>query len=264
MNNFSEIRVEKKIDKSPKQEDFTLHMDDFYEIYYFLSGNARYVIEGMVYPLRKGDLILLRPAESHRLILQSGTAYQRTVIHFTLSDLHNTMAEKMMCPFINRPLGKFNFYPSSIISSYNLIYYIDKIINSNDNDIRSAYLTVLLCELADIFEHNQNLDIEIESTSITNIIYYINTHLSQKISLQQICDSFFISKSQLNRNFKHTLGITVWEYITEKRLLLAKKYIDNGEKATKIYSNCGFSDYSVFYRAYRSKFGISPSQSKPG
>ena len=262
MINFSKIYVEKKLDKSPSQEFFTMHMHNFYEVYCFLSGNVKYVVEGTTYQMHKGDFILLRKTEAHRLVLQSKTAYKRTVIHFAPADLHDPTTEKIMCPFINRPLGKLNHYSSSTLSNRNLLYYIDNIYDSDNHDIRSAYLTVLLYELADIFENTKKTDKQPESNSIANIIYYINTHLSQKISLQQISDLFYISKAQLNRNFKKALGITVWEYITEKRLLLAKKHIDNGEKATKIYLDCGFNDYSAFYRAYRAKFGVSPSSSK--
>ena len=68
----------------------------------------------------------------------------------------------------------------------------------------------------------------------------------------------FISKSQLNRKFRNVTGSTVWEYITAKRLILAKELLVRGEKPTSVYTKCGFNDYTSFYRAYKTKFLHSP------
>ena len=70
----------------------------------------------------------------------------------------------------------------------------------------------------------------------------------------------FISKAQLWRSFKETTGYSPWNYITLKRLIKAKQLIESGEAPTKIFSECGFSDYTTFYRAYKKHFGHSPNQ----
>ena len=46
-------------------EAVDLHHHDFYEIYLFLSGQVEYRVEGSVYQLNPGDLLLISPLELH-------------------------------------------------------------------------------------------------------------------------------------------------------------------------------------------------------
>ena len=61
------------------------------------------------------------------------------------------------------------------------------------------------------------------------------------------------------RLFKDQTGETVHAYIRQKRLLYAARLIREGMPAGQAASACGFNDYSVFNRAFRSSFGIRPA-----
>lgn len=102
------------------------------------------------------------------------------------------------------------------------------------------------------------LNLETEKDGFSDIIDFLNEHMYEPLSLDGICDRFYMSKSHLNRKFKLMTGSTVWEYITAKRLLSAKELLQLGEPPTKVFSKCGFNDYSSFFRAYKAKFGLSP------
>ena len=78
--------------------------------------------------------------------------------------------------------------------------------------------------------------------------------------MNEICDKFYISRSQLNRNFNSLTVSSVWEYITNKRFDLVKQYTDSGMSLVNASSAAGFGDYSAFYRAYTKKYGMSPSK----
>ena len=90
-------------------------------------------------------------------------------------------------------------------------------------------------------------------------IKYINKHLFEEITVTSIAEYFNISASQLTRNFKNNIGSTPWEYILRKRLTAAKEMIRLGSSAQEACYECGFSDYSSFYRAYKKYFDESPS-----
>ena len=49
-------------------------------------------------------------------------------------------------------------------------------------------------------------------------------------------------------------------YINNKRLILAKSKIEKGEKPTRVYLDCGYENYPTFYRAYKAKFSIKPTE----
>ena len=119
-------------------------------------------------------------------------------------------------------------------------------------------LYALLKELRISFENNQNNYNQSKENQIYKILNYIILNLESEVILNTLCERFFISKSQLCKFFKKYTGITVWDYITIKRLTNAQKMIKSGLSPTKINSQCGYSDYSVFYREYKKYFNRSP------
>ena len=64
------------------------------------------------------------------------------------------------------------------------------------------------------------------------------------------------------RRFREATGYTIHSYVTEKRLLLARDLLSRDVPLTEIAERCGYRDYSTFSRAYKKKFGKSPSQMK--
>lgn len=264
MDIFTNINHISNTDSCPNQNTFSMHMHSNYEIFCFLGGDAKYIVEGTSYPLHKGDFVLMRPSESHHICILSPKEYTRIAINFSPINFADVLTSHLMQPFHDRPLGKFNHYPSAHFSANHLLHYINKICQTDAVQIKSAYLTAFLNELNPLYEKLKTSDITSEPNTLSYIIQYINENLTEDLSLSHISEKFFISKSQINRNFKKYIGSTLWDYIINKRLLLAKRQIDEfGRAPTKVYLDCGFKDYTVFYRAYRKKFGISPSTQLP-
>jgi len=241
----------------PKLDIVHMHAHESYEIYCFLSGNAKYSVEGNFYDLKPGDILIMKRAEVHSLIIKSPVPYDRCVVNFHPESLLGNETEDLM-RFINeRPLGKFNRFAASVFKQKNWLYYIEKIISSDYPEQR-VYLTVLLTELKNAYPQIKTK--EEKNENFSNIISFINEHLTEKITLEDICRFSFLSKSQLNRKFKAVTGTTAWDYVTVKRLMLAKELLSKKHRPTTVYLECGFSDYSTFYRAYKSKFGSSPAE----
>ena len=70
----------------------------------------------------------------------------------------------------------------------------------------------------------------------------------------------FVSKYHLSHAFSGEVGISVYRYIMLRRLLLARQLLMAGESAGQVCRACGFSDYTAFYRAFKSEYGISPRE----
>lgn len=94
-------------DTHPKQQDFILHIHDQYEIYCFLAGDAEYLVEGNVYPLKPGCILIMRPSEVHKVRIISQKPYERYVIQFADSLLNAVDPERyLLKAFLDRPLGQ--------------------------------------------------------------------------------------------------------------------------------------------------------------
>ena len=91
------------------------------------------------------------------------------------------------------------------------------------------------------------------------ILDYVGEHLCENLSIDLIAGQFYISKYYMMRLFKQETGYTLGQYISQKRLLLAKELLSSGVPGTQVCYDCGFKDYSTFSRAYKQLFGVTPS-----
>ena len=96
--------------------------------------------------------------------------------------------------------------------------------------------------------------------TVEEIVRYLNAHLSEPITLDELSARFFISKYYLNTVFKKYTGTTVMNYVIHKRLAAARQSIRQGTPPTDAAQECGFGDYSAFFRAYKKLYAQSPSR----
>ena len=99
-----------------------------------------------------------------------------------------------------------------------------------------------------------------EKGILSAVISYIGTHLDEDLSLDSIAGKFSLSKYYLSHIFHDTIGISLHQYITKKRLETITELLLSGENVTSIYTQYGFRDYSAFYRAFTKEYGISPRE----
>ena len=97
---------------------------------------------------------------------------------------------------------------------------------------------------------------------IAAILQYLASHLTEKISIDDLAARFYISKYHMMRRFRTQTGYTIHAYLVGKRLMLAREKISAGVPVMEAACQCGFGDYSSFSRAYRREFGQAPSSAR--
>ena len=98
------------------------------------------------------------------------------------------------------------------------------------------------------------------SLLVQKAMQYIGENLGQPLSLENIAGSLFVSKYHLSHAFSAEVGVSVYRYLMLRRLLLARQLLSSGEPAGQVCRSCGFNDYTSFYRAFKTEYGISPRQ----
>lgn len=250
--------------RDPYFRTMEFHAHDFLELYYFLDGSVTYYIEDQVYDLCPGDLLIIPAGKMHRpVIANEHAAYERMVLWITpqylqsidspAGDLQKNLqkvGEHGYCvPF----RGDETVFVTALLKK---LLYMQK----NDTDPKfcagavELYLWTIFRSYGVIDTTHRN-----ETQVIPQVIRYITEHFSEPLTLEDIAAEFFVSKSYLNRHFKAYTNSTVYAYIMALRLTHARRMLREGIPAVEAGRECGFSDYSTFYKAFKTQTGLLPS-----
>ncbi len=94
-----------------------------------------------------------------------------------------------------------------------------------------------------------------------SVIRYINRNIGKKLTLRDIASEFNCSKSTLMKIFKEKCGVTVNEYIIDRRISIAKELLQYSELSVgEISEKCGYPDQLYFSKAFSARIGVSPTK----
>ena len=79
----NEIYSHHTIDINPEPDNFPMHAHEWMEVFYIISGEGSYLVEGNQYPLKPNDIFIMRSSEAHRLLINDNQKYERIAIHFS-------------------------------------------------------------------------------------------------------------------------------------------------------------------------------------
>lgn len=252
--------------------NITTHIHDCYEIFFFISGNVTYYIEGQAYSLKENDIIITNSRELHRIMLNSEEPFERKFIQFGPEYIAPLQIEgyNLLHYIENRKLGYFNkidAFAAEEFGLYSNLELLEKHIKKEAPESPLMIKTILvqmLISINQILMSHGTLVVEAfeNNNKVNSILNYINENYSQKITLDLLQDLFFINKYYLSHFFKKSTGFSVLEYTTYKRIMMAKELLDKKLPITDVAATVGFSDYSNFYKAFKKIVGMSPQKYK--
>ena len=223
----------------------------YHEIVFFIDGKAEFISENIHVDIVPGTVFVIPKETYHQfLIKEDHESYFRCVINF-----HDF-------PDISRFIELIPSIQMIMPTDSDIDYLFKKLINNvsspNADKLLSAVLILLLNELT---QNNSVCTAEtIQNTFVRSAVDYINNHIDEKITIGRIAKECMISPSSLSHIFKKEMNISLHKFITKKRLINAYHKIMSGEKATIAAAECGFNDYSGFYKQYKKMFNVAPSE----
>ncbi len=261
---FEGFEIVHRLDVQP-ENSCLMHTHDVLEIYYFISGNCTYLIEGTAYPLQPHDILFKRPLEAHKLIVNSpDVPYERIGITLPITAFQSVDPDNtLFAPMMARPLGSDNRFTSADFGHNHcadLMQYLSKHGAELDTPTLTSMVLFICSEASRVLRTRGTT--KRQSDAATRLIDYINQHLFTDISLEKVSHALFLSQSQINRILKSNTGSSLRQYVTIKRLLTARDRIRSGATANEACYECGYNDYSAFYRAYVKQFGHAPQEDK--
>jgi AraC-like DNA-binding protein len=251
----------------PTDEKTRTYLIEAHGMLFCLAGRVRVLVEGSEYMLEPDDLLLLQDGEAHMTIVEGHPCqFIRTYFsphYFYLFDPQY----RLIKPFSDRPHGVNNFISGSALNASLIRECFLSILNVTDVYMRRiavmGALTTALSEISHAYtcESIENAD---QRPELTRCIFNtINDHYTEHLDPDKIAADLFISRSQFDRIIKQATGITLWHYVTTKRLIRARHLMHEGVMIKEAASRSGFSDYSTFYKAYTKWNGTPPKSERP-
>lgn len=257
-------------DKITNEKDI-YHYHDHYELHVTLSGEAEFFIEGEVYTLTPGTILLIHSNDLHRIMKQNSDNFERVYIFLTSEFLqkHSTPESDLELAFSS---WDKNNHKSKVIKIplNTLITNLDFILNYNKYDVKQfgsdiEYENRLVTFLVYVNRWLHDFDIveEVNGKSdpiMNDMLTYVSENLKNELNLETMENRFFLSKFHIIRAFKKHTGMSFYQYVLKKRLLLSKKLLIKHKSVVDIYMECGFLTYTNYLRAFKKEFGITPKE----
>lgn len=247
--------------------ELRLHLHNYYEFLYFKSGTANYIVENTLYQALPGDLFITRPDEIHTISFHSNDLYERHFIQISSEYLSNLDFDVLHMINQRQP-GTMNKISSDIVKSYSLDEYFTMIEQYVVNRVPESdiliktYIIQMLAKINSALREYPEFSVEasFDNSRIAEIKKFIDTHIKEDLDLEFLCGNFYISKYHLCRIFKNYTGLTIKEYINTRRITIAKQMIFEGYNITSVCYECGFKDYSNFYKTFKKFTDKSPKE----
>lgn len=257
--------------KDRKREKYEYHYHEFNKIILLLSGKVTYMVEGKSYFLKPWDILLVNHHDIHRPVIDDTQNYERIVIWVSPEYVEriSRRGDDLSACFSMAGERKWNLIrlDSELQERVReLMTGLEKAVSGNEYGSRQLAEALFLQLLVYLNRMQlgepvrQGEDTLKYDPRIEALLKYINEHLREELSIDELAAKCYVSRFYLMHRFKEETGYTIYNYIMQKRLLLAKELLGKGVGAAQAASECGFREYSAFLRAFKKNFKTTPTE----
>ena len=255
-------------DVSYSNATVNLHSHNYTEVLFCrTSAGVEYLIGSNRYRLQKGDIVYVPPGVSHRPILpeKMTVPYERDVLWISQEFL-NTMVNLF-------PEGTAAQWDHSIPirtagTRWEFLGELFRTGVQEEEAKRPGWEMTVMGNTLMILAHMTRAYMERSAGAmkaekpelLDRITAYIERNYTKHIMVEDLAKQFYVSNSTISHLFKQRMGVSLYRYITQRRLIAAKSLIAQKVAMEEIAHRVGFMDYSTFYRAFKQEYGISPRQ----
>lgn len=250
-----------------KSTNLDMHVHDCCEVFLCLSGGNSFLIDGVPYEAKDGDLFILNQFEHHKITADPERLFARFVLQVHPEYLYANSTENtdLSHCFYTRGPGishKISLDNSEIAEIEQLFILFRRDNGFGDDILKNAAVNSMLILVNRLFMKRAEIDnaVSPDNETVASTISYINENFAQELTLERLAKNAFVSVNQLCKLFKSRFGTTVAKYIMSKRISEAKKLLLQGKSVSETAIACGFSDYANFIRVFKKFVGVSPGK----
>ena len=233
--------------------NFHIHRTDatYFILEYIMSGKGYLVVDGRVHTLQANDVYLLEPGSSHEYYADKNDPFKKIWINFKSDVFFQIFSEYGLNE-------TYVFHDVDILQEMTQIIALEKVSVYNDHIYKAAsrYLFEIFMKLS---EKNQSGTKE--SSVAQQILAELDKAIDSSVSIDDICNTLFISRSKMIREFKKQYHQTPHAYLLGRKIGFAKMLLQNTSHPIKsIATHLGFADEHYFANVFKKKTGMTPSE----
>lgn len=243
------------------------HYHEFCKLVMLVSGKGYYTVEGQRYLLQPGDTVVVGSRSVHCPEIDSSSVYERIIIYISPEFLQKQSSGD--CNLMDIFSGQYGHVlrPKETGSKklFSLAADLEKELSAEGYGRAILSGSALLRLLVQIGKYQRREDIQNprpvnpENPRVQSMIRYIDENISEDLDMDALAEIFYVSKYHMMRQFHKETGLTVYHYLTQRRLIHARELIEKGMRATEACYRSGFRSYSSFTRSYAKHFGTTPT-----
>lgn len=253
-------------------EEVPSHWHDEMEIIYVKKGKGLITVDFRQYIVKAPTIVLIIPGQLHSIeqLEDFSMEYENILFHpnMLLPKQNDTSSTDFLLPLLK---GTINV-PTVFTPVYPYYQNLAAPIDACDEICKTKpqgyelYIKSQLYQLLYILNNRcRNLSKPIKSKRTLDktklVLKYIENNYMQHISVADIANIAGFSESHFMRYFKETMGTSFVDYLKDYRLTMAARLLATSESAIlDIASEVGFENLSYFNRAFKKRYGMTPSQ----
>lgn len=239
------------------QFHFHTSSHNYYELLYVSEGSLNVSIDKHNFTLSAHDLILCAPNDplrARQITINAACSYMTIVFdlrgrvppHILHHVFHCSSELKDIFWKISKQAGCDPYY-AQMLTPCHLQETLIRVLTQADETRKRRILP--------------GTQSEVHSDLLQQILAYMNAHVTEPITVEEICHEFFISRSSLQMLFKMYLHSSPKSYLLNSKLEKSKELIrENQHTISEIAYLLGFSSIHYFSRLFKKYFDISPSE----
>jgi AraC-like DNA-binding protein len=178
----------------------------------------------------------------------------QTLIGFILfGQIREDTKERIPFEEIFANVSDLGIHRETLKNAYDELVFLDQARVKSASEIVSMLTKYIYVERLIELEHG--------SMEMERIVQYIDSNLTEKLSVALLCREFNLSKNALYKLFKLHIDQPVKEYINSRRLHCAEKLLQTTELPVyEVCERCGIDNYQYFCRMFKREKGETPLQ----
>ncbi|MHA6530490.1 helix-turn-helix transcriptional regulator [Paenibacillus sp. BAC0078] len=244
------------------------------ELLYIYSGHGEIMAENQIYPIQDHTLVWFQPYQLHRVLVPpaSGRSYMRTNLTFDPGILEHYLTAFPLLEKFFRSLWKGNlqqpvFYDMQNTRIPDVLDELQHTVNSTAAD-REEHTGLLLLQLIRLLQSQlsgtltQAFPLQSRGDSHAGrITEWLDEHYKEHFRLEALADAMHLSPYHISHLFKEYAGITLSEYLMQRRVREACILLANTTKSVQeIAAEVGHLSPPYFCQMFKKQKGLSPEK----